>query len=152
MTDRLISCDDHMDHSQLPANLWTTGLPASLLDRAPHVEERDGQAVWVWDGKVCGRWDGNPSATGSARPIRARYNAFHHAGIHDVGASPSAVAELRLSDTDRGIAGKRRGSAEVEFSDTGLTLSMGQPRYRHARPGAPSLENPAAVKVVGERT
>jgi hypothetical protein len=47
MSGRLISCDDHMDLSQLPADLWTTRLPASLLDRAPHVEERDGQAVWV---------------------------------------------------------------------------------------------------------
>ena len=63
MTDRLISCDDHMDLSQLPADLWTTRLPASLLDRAPHVEERDGQAVWVCDGKVWGRWDGKPPAT-----------------------------------------------------------------------------------------
>ena len=42
MADRLISCDDHMDLSQLPADLWTTRLPASLLDRAPHVEERTG--------------------------------------------------------------------------------------------------------------
>ena len=41
MADRLISCDDHMDLSQLPADLWATRLPASLLDRAPHVEERD---------------------------------------------------------------------------------------------------------------
>jgi hypothetical protein len=40
MADRLISCDDHMDLSQLPADLWTTRLPASLLDRAPHIEER----------------------------------------------------------------------------------------------------------------
>ena len=34
MTDRLISCDDHMDLSQLPADLWTTRLPASLLGRS----------------------------------------------------------------------------------------------------------------------
>src|SRR5215470_7055460 len=52
MADRIISCDDHMDLSQLPADLWTTRLPASLLDRAPHIEERDGQAVWVCDGKA----------------------------------------------------------------------------------------------------
>ena len=51
MADRLISCDDHMDLSQLPTKLWTTRLPASLLDRAPHVEERDGQSVWVCDGR-----------------------------------------------------------------------------------------------------
>src|SRR5262245_61255900 len=52
MPDRLISCDDHMDLSQLPADLWTTRLPAALLDGAPRVEEQDGQAVWVCDGKV----------------------------------------------------------------------------------------------------
>jgi hypothetical protein len=45
MADRLISCDDHMDRSQLHADLWTARLPASLLDRAPHVEERDGSLV-----------------------------------------------------------------------------------------------------------
>jgi hypothetical protein len=101
MTDRLISCDDHMDLSQLPADLWTTRLPASLLDRAPHVEERDGQAVWVCDGKVWGRWDGKPLATGSARPINALYNAFDRAGIHDPSARRPAVAELRLADMDR---------------------------------------------------
>ena len=45
MAHQLISCDDHMDLGQLPADLWETRLPASLLDRAPHVEERDGQKV-----------------------------------------------------------------------------------------------------------
>jgi predicted TIM-barrel fold metal-dependent hydrolase len=105
MTDRLISCDDHMDLSQLPADLWTTRLPASLLDRAPHVEERDGQAVWVCDGKTWGRWDGKPPATGSARPIKPLYNAFDRAGIHDASARRPAVAELRLADMDRdGVA------------------------------------------------
>ena len=52
MAQRLISCDDHMDLGQLPADLWVTRLPAALRDRAPHIEERDGQAVWVCDGKV----------------------------------------------------------------------------------------------------
>ena len=54
MTDKLISCDDHLDLGQLPADLWMTRLPASLRDRAPHIEERDGLAVWVCDGKVWG--------------------------------------------------------------------------------------------------
>jgi len=101
MTDQLISCDDHMDLSQLPADLWTTRLPASLLDRAPHVEERDGQAVWVCDGKVWGRWDGKPPATGSTRPLKQLYNAFDRAGIYDPSARRPAVAELRLADMDR---------------------------------------------------
>ena len=47
MADRLISCDDHMDLGQLPADLWLTRLPPELRDRAPRVEERDGQAVWI---------------------------------------------------------------------------------------------------------
>jgi len=34
MTDGLISCDDPMDLSQLPTDLWTSRLPESLLDRA----------------------------------------------------------------------------------------------------------------------
>ena len=101
MADRLISCDDHMDLSQLPADLWTTRLPASLLDRAPHVEERDGGAVWVCDGKVWGRWDGKPPATGAARPVKALYNAFDRAEIYDQSARRPANPELRLADMDR---------------------------------------------------
>jgi len=101
MADRLISCDDHMDISQLPEDLWTSRLPASLLDRAPHVEDRDGQAVWVCDGKVWGRWDGKPPATGSARPVKALYNAFDRAAIYDQSARRPAVPGLRLADMDR---------------------------------------------------
>jgi len=51
MADRLISCDDHMDLGQLPADLWERRLPAALRDRAPRIEERDGQAVWMCDGR-----------------------------------------------------------------------------------------------------
>src|SRR5438046_10076077 len=101
MVARLISCDDHMDLSQRPADLWTARLPASLLDRAPHVEERDGQTVWVCDGKVWGRWDGKPPVTGSARPVKALYNAFDRAAIYDQSARRPANPELRLADMDR---------------------------------------------------
>ena len=64
MADRLISCDDHMDLGQLPADLCVTRLPAALRDRAPRIEERDGQAVWICDGKVWGSWGGKPPANG----------------------------------------------------------------------------------------
>ena len=101
MADRLISCDDHMDLAQLPADLWTTRLPAALRDRAPHIEERDGQAVWICDGKVWGRWDGKPPATGNQRPVKPLYNAFDRAGIHDQSERRPANAELRLADMDR---------------------------------------------------
>src|SRR2546426_12803553 len=98
MTDRLISCDDHMDLSQLPADLWTTRLSASLLDRAPHVEERDGQAVWVGDGKIWGRWDGKPPATGSAPLIKPLYNGFDLAALDDARPRRLADVDLRLAD------------------------------------------------------
>jgi len=101
MSDLLISCDDHMDLSQLPADLWTTRLPTALRDRAPHVEERDGQAVWICDGKVWGRWDGKAPATGNARPVKPLYNSFDRAGIHDQSARRPAHTELRLADMDR---------------------------------------------------
>jgi uncharacterized protein len=101
MANTMISCDDHMDLSQLPADLWQTRLPAALRDRAPHIEERDGQAVWVCDGKVWGRWDGKPPASGNQRPVKPLYNAFDRAGIHDQSARRPANAELRLADMDR---------------------------------------------------
>jgi predicted TIM-barrel fold metal-dependent hydrolase len=101
MAAGLISCDDHMDLGQLPADLWETRLPVALRDRSPHVEERDGQAVWICDGKVWGRWDGKPPATGSARPIKPIYTALDRAGIHDNSARRPANANLRLADMDR---------------------------------------------------
>ena len=56
MTHQLISCDDHMDLGQLPADLWTARLPAVLRHRAPRIEERvriepDG-SVLALSGKV----------------------------------------------------------------------------------------------------
>jgi predicted TIM-barrel fold metal-dependent hydrolase len=101
MADRLISCDDHMDLGQLPADLWLTRLPAALCDRAPRIEERDGQAVWICDGKVWGSWSGKQTATDGARPVKPLYNAFDRARIYDQSARRPAVAELRLTDMDR---------------------------------------------------
>ena len=98
---QLISCDDHMDLSQLPADLWTTRLPANLRDRAPHIEDRDGLAMWICDGKVWGRWDGVPPATGNTRPVKPLYNSFDRAGIYDQSARRPANAKLRIEDMDR---------------------------------------------------
>ena len=101
MANQLISCDDHMDLGQLPEDLWTTRLPPELRHRAPYIEERDGQAVWICDGKVWGSWGGKPPATGDRRPVKPLYNSFDRAGIYDQSARRPAVAELRLADMDR---------------------------------------------------
>jgi predicted TIM-barrel fold metal-dependent hydrolase len=99
MQNGMISCDDHMDLGQLPADLWVTRLPAALRDRAPHVEERDGQTMWICDGKVWGRWDGMKRA--NERPIKPLYTALDRAGIYDNSARRPANAALRLEDMDR---------------------------------------------------
>jgi uncharacterized protein len=101
MANELISCDDHMDLGQLPADLWTTRLPASLRDRAPHIEERDGQAVWVCDGKPWGSWVGKQLSNEQLARPKPLYNAFDRGGIVDQSARRPAVAELRLTDMDR---------------------------------------------------
>ena len=101
MPQPLISCDDHMDLGQLPADLWATRLPAALRERAPHIEERDGQAVWICDGKVWGTWGGQKPTSGANRIVKPIYNAFDRGGIYDQSERRPAVAELRLEDMDR---------------------------------------------------
>ena len=101
MVNQLISCDDHMDLGQLPADLWLMRLPAALRDRAPHIEERDGQALWICDGKVWGNWAGTQlSIEQLARP-KPLYNSFDRGGIIDQSERRPAIAELRLADMDR---------------------------------------------------
>src|SRR5579863_1831035 len=115
-----------MDLSQLPADIWQTRLPAALRDRAPHIEERDGQAVWICDGKVWGRWDGKPPASGNARPVKQLYNAFDRAGIYDQSARRPADAELRLADMDA-----NRIAAQVIFGPI-FQISTADPALRRA--------------------
>src|SRR5262249_39694413 len=101
MVHRLISCDDHMDLGQLPSDLWLARVPAALRDRAPYIAARDGQAVWICDGKVWGSWSGKQTATDDTRPVKPIYNAFDRAQIYDQSERRPAVAELRLADMDR---------------------------------------------------
>jgi uncharacterized protein len=101
VTPDLISCDDHMDLGQLPADLWTTRLPPELRDRAPRIEERDGQAVWVCDGKVWGSWVGKQLGNEQLARPKPIYNAFDRGGIIDQSTRRPAIAELRLADMDR---------------------------------------------------
>jgi uncharacterized protein len=101
MADMMISCDDHMDLGQLPADLWATRLPAALRDRAPHIEERDGQAVWICEGKVWGSWGGKRLSNEQLSKPKPIYNAFDRGGIIDQSARRPANAELRLEDMDR---------------------------------------------------
>jgi predicted TIM-barrel fold metal-dependent hydrolase len=94
----LISCDDHLDLNQLPPDLWTSRLPAHLKDRAPKVEQVDGRAVWMCEGKNWGGWSGQASGFNGPKPI---FTALDRGGIVDQTERRPAVAELRLQDMDR---------------------------------------------------
>ena len=51
----IYSCDDHLDLRAVPRELWRSRLPRADAERAPHVVERDGDAVWVCEDRVLGR-------------------------------------------------------------------------------------------------
>jgi predicted TIM-barrel fold metal-dependent hydrolase len=101
MDYKLISCDDHLDLNQLPADVWTARVPVEYRDRAPHVEERDGRMVWVCDGQVWGSWSGKMPDPNKPKAPPPLFTAFVRAGIENEGQRRPAVPELRLEDMDR---------------------------------------------------
>lgn len=97
MDYKLISCDDHLDMNQLPADLWTSRLPAQFRERAPHIEEHNGRAVWVCDGHNWGSWAGKRAPASGPKPI---FTAFDRGGVDETELR-AGVPELRLADMDR---------------------------------------------------
>jgi predicted TIM-barrel fold metal-dependent hydrolase len=116
---RIISCDDHMDISTLPPDLWAARLPARLRGAGPQVRETPQGRFWmVGDTPV---W-----RSGGIDPRLP--NAIVRAGIEDDGYRASN-AGLRLADmgTD-GIEG-----SVIYGPITGLTpASMRDAELRHA--------------------
>jgi predicted TIM-barrel fold metal-dependent hydrolase len=51
--DFVVDADSHWSE---PADLFTKRAPAAFKDRVPHVEEVDGQPMWVFDGHPLGRY------------------------------------------------------------------------------------------------
>ncbi len=92
---QFISCDDHADLQYLPQDLWVTRVPEHLRDRAPRVEERDGQLMWVCEDKVWGRWAAQPR-TGP----KPTFTAFDRVDVDDSERRPTNP-EMRLADMDR---------------------------------------------------
>lgn len=101
MAHPLISCDDHLDLGQLPPDLWEKRLPAALRDRAPVISDRDGQAVWICDGKVWGSWAGKPRDPHAPVAPKPLYSALDRGGMTDPSQRRPAHPELRLQDMDR---------------------------------------------------
>jgi predicted TIM-barrel fold metal-dependent hydrolase len=91
----ICSCDDHLDLSAVPPELWRSRLPQSLAERGPHVATRDGNAVWVCEDRVIGR-SGNAGVSAAAKQL----SAIGRAGIDDDGYR-AGTPKLRLEDMDR---------------------------------------------------
>jgi len=68
MTLQVMSADSHMDLIYLPPDIFTSRMPATWGDRAPHVVERDGRKIWVSGDDVLGPYATyGPGVTGGKR-------------------------------------------------------------------------------------
>ncbi|MET1001579.1 MAG: amidohydrolase family protein, partial [Acidimicrobiia bacterium] len=91
----IYSCDDHLDLSAVPPELWQSRVPRALAERAPRVVTDDGRAVWMCEDRVIGR-SGN---AGIAAAVK-KFSAIGRAGIEDDGYR-AGTPKLRLDDMDR---------------------------------------------------
>ena len=95
MSSDIYSCDDHLDLHAVPPDLWTSRLPSALVERGPHVLERDGERLWVCDDQVIGR-----SGVSAKSALAKTFSAIGRAGIEDDGYR-AGTPDLRLQDMDR---------------------------------------------------
>jgi predicted TIM-barrel fold metal-dependent hydrolase len=121
MDYKMISADDHIDLGYLPPDLWTSRLPASLRDRAPHIEDRDEAGeFWVCDGEEWGEYRGDRFF---ARPGRHPL-ALDRGGVGETGRP--VTPHKRLADM------KRDGvEASVMFPPI-LPMQVNDPELRNA--------------------
>ena len=118
----IYSCDDHLDLRAVPPGLWASRLSRADAERGPHVVERDGESVWICEGRVLGG-SGNAARR---RALLKSLNAIGRAGIDDDGYR-AGTAELRLQDMDRdGLA------ASVIYGPLALGLPIVDPCCRAA--------------------
>lgn len=95
----LISVDDHIDLQYLPADLWTSRLPAALRERGPRVVEEEAGHAWVCDGRRWGNWAGAVPKGGA--PKRSFQTAIERGGVYEPGVLRPTIPGLRLTDMTR---------------------------------------------------
>lgn len=117
-TDRIYSCDDHLDLWALPPDLWQERLPATLRERGPKVVDSSVGGWWMADG-------GTPLGPSGNR-MMGDYSAITRAGIEDDGYRASNP-RLRLEDMDRdGVW------ASVIYGPSLFGLPIGDPELKAA--------------------
>lgn len=97
MAELMISADDHIDLGYLPKDLWTERLPNAIKERGPHVEERNGQEMWVCDGHPWGEWRAGKWFENPKRR-KIALDRFYES---DNFTRRPTTADLRLEDMER---------------------------------------------------
>jgi predicted TIM-barrel fold metal-dependent hydrolase len=117
----LYSCDDHLDLRAVPPHLWQSRLPRGEQERGPRVVSREGESVWVCEGRVLGA-SGRPANSVVAKSL----SAIGRAGIEDDGFR-AGNPKLRLEDMD--LDGLR---ASVIYGPLALGFPIGDPALQNA--------------------
>jgi predicted TIM-barrel fold metal-dependent hydrolase len=91
----IYSCDDHLDLSAVPPQLWESRLPRTFAEQGPRVIDGEKGRQWVCEGRVIGR-SGMPKNTAAVKGL----SAIGRAGIDDDGYR-AGTPKLRLEDMDR---------------------------------------------------
>lgn len=121
----IYSCDDHLDLSAVPVDVWQSRLSGADAARGPRVVEQDGKRVWVCEDRVIGRSGIMPGST-----VAKKLSAIGRAGIEDDGYR-AGTPKLRLEDMDRdGLA------ASVIYGPLALGLPIEDPALQDACYGA----------------
>jgi predicted TIM-barrel fold metal-dependent hydrolase len=117
----IYSCDDHLDLSAVPPDLWWSRLPTTTAERGPRVVTGDKGAQWVCEGRVMGR-SGMPRNREAVKAL----SAIGRAGIDDDGFR-AGNPQLRLADMDRdGLA------ASVIYGPLSLGFPIEDPALQDA--------------------
>src|SRR3954468_11923311 len=117
-TAQVYSCDDHLDMAAVPTDVWSSRLSTADVSRGPHVEERDGQLMWVCEDRVLGqsgrRQGGNSEAL-------KKLSAIGRAGIAD-DRYRAGNAKQRLGEFARGGL-----AASVIYGPLAIGLTISDP-------------------------
>jgi hypothetical protein len=106
MAYQVVSCDNHIDLTFCPPDLWSDQAPAKWKLLVPRAEELDDGLHWFIDGQDVGMWNGIGLGFGKYEKGRlARVDKMHDLGFysgHHREAEPRpSTPDLRLKDLDQ---------------------------------------------------
>ncbi len=155
----VVDADSHWSE---PADLFTSRAPAQYRDRVPHVEEVDGQRMWIFDGKEVGRF----SAGGVIARDGTKESSYHalfewtidevHQGAYDPKVRLAVLDECGIDaqiifPSTLGLGGQGLGAGDdpviTRLADRDLQRRDGRDPGGVGQP----LASPAAHARLGRR-